>query len=141
MDDMGQRDMTRRMNWDCKKDGCFNVRRRPKFGVFDDCFPRRINFTDVDGLVEIGGHFLMMEWKGDGGSIKKAQHLVFQRFTSNPMNVVIIVHGDAETMSVQAFGYYFRGKYHEAKTATLSDLKKWLRRWATWSDRRLAPNR
>ena len=125
--------MTRAMRWDCDKDGCFNLKRRPKFGVFDDCFPRRINFTDVDGIIEMGGKFLMLEWKGDGGSIQRAQHLLYERFTSGTGNVALVVHGNAEDMSVRAFGYYIAGHYHEAKAATLIDLKKWLIGWATYA--------
>ena len=128
----------RHMGWNCDQGGdgknCFNLKRRPKFGVFDDCFPRRINFTDVDGLVEIGGHFCMMEWKGDGGAVRRAQDLVYQRFTAKSMNVVIVVHGDAETMSVRAFGFYKDGHYHEAQPATLDKLKNWLRNWCKWAD-------
>ena len=62
------------MRWDCDTDGCFNVKRRPKIEMFADCFPRRINFGDVDGLVEIGGRFCLLEWKGQGGALRRGGH-------------------------------------------------------------------
>jgi hypothetical protein len=137
MDNLGERNM-RIMGWNCHLGGrgenCFNLKRRPKFGVFDDCFPRRINFTDVDGILEIGGHFCMMEWKGDGGSVGYGQDLLYKRFTTQSENVVIVVHGNAETMEVKSFGFYKSGIYREARTSSLEDLKGWLRGWCQWAD-------
>lgn len=121
--------------WKCDKDGCFNVKKRLKFAVFKDVFPRNINFTDVDGLVEVGGYFCMLEWKGDGGAVKKAQHRAYVHLTRGvTKNVVFIVYGDAETMAVRAFGYYTGGKYHDAKPRTLKDLRRWLKDWGTWAE-------
>ena len=42
------------MRWDCERDGCFNVLRRPKIEVFADCFPRRINSVCLWGESTIG---------------------------------------------------------------------------------------
>jgi hypothetical protein len=126
------------MGWNCHQGGrgnnCFNLKRRPKFAVFDSVFPRTINFTDVDGLVEIGGHFCLLEWKGDGGAVRRGQDLLYLRFTANTKNVVLVVLGNAENMSVRAFGFYKDGVYHNAKPATLETLKNWLRGWARWAD-------
>jgi hypothetical protein len=43
------------MRWNCEKDGCFNVKCRPKIEQFADCFPGRIAVSDIDGIVEING--------------------------------------------------------------------------------------
>ena len=31
------------LRWDCERQGCFNLKRRPKIEVFADCFPGRIS--------------------------------------------------------------------------------------------------
>lgn len=118
------------MNWNCNRDGCFNEKCRLKFAVFENVFPRRINFTDVDALVEIGGSFCMLEWKGDGGSLKRAQELAYRRFTENNSNAVVVVYGDAETMTVRSFGYFLGGDYHPATVSDLDGLRRWLSVWA-----------
>lgn len=41
---------------DCARHGCFSLKRRPKIELFADCFPGRISFGAVDGIVEIGGN-------------------------------------------------------------------------------------
>src|SRR6185312_11715137 len=91
------------MRWNCAADGCFNVKRRPKIELFTDCFPRRINFGDVDGLVELNGSFCLLEWKGKGGSVRRGQELSYIQFTKIPNNIVFIVDGDAETMNVNRY--------------------------------------
>ena len=64
------------LRWDCEKRGCFNIKRRPKIEVFHKCFPGNINFGDVDGIVEINGRGLMLEWKS-GKPNKKGELVIY----------------------------------------------------------------
>lgn len=66
------------MKWDCEERGCFNRKMRPKLEEFAACLPGRIAFTDVDGIVEIGGRFLMLEWKSRPGRIATGQRIMFE---------------------------------------------------------------
>jgi len=118
------------MRWECGKDGCFNVKRRPKIEVFAECFPRRINFGDVDGLVELNGFFCLLEWKGDGGSIKTGQRISFEAFTRRMGNVVFVVEGDAETMHVDNCAKFWDGKFYPFQPASLPDVVSRIRAWA-----------
>ena len=80
---MASLDKFKPMIWDCNKDGCFNEKMRLDFGVFYDCFPGKISFTDVDGIVEINKVALMLEWKsgkaivypGSGQDIMYRKHI------------------------------------------------------------------
>lgn len=117
----------------CATDGCFNEKYRLKFNAFAGCFPRNINFTDVDALVEIGGRFLMIEWKSPGATVSYAQDRAFKAFTARE-NIVIVVYGDAEMMAVQSFGFYASSEYHKAIPATLEDLRARLKSWAVFAD-------
>jgi hypothetical protein len=69
------------LRWDCEKQGCFNKKCRPKIEIFADCFPRRINFGDVDGLVEINGKGLLLEWKSVLKDIPTGQKIAYQKLT------------------------------------------------------------
>jgi hypothetical protein len=100
------------MRWRCfektdggivERDGCFNVKKRPKLEVFHDCFTHGINFGDVDGLVERRGHFLFVEWKPPGGVVCTAQRRVHEELVKLPRVTVITAFGDAETMTVEFF--------------------------------------
>jgi len=92
--------------WSCERQGCFNVKKRLKLEVFEDLFPGKISMTDMDGLVEIGGQFLMLEWKSPGVQVPMGQRILFSNLP--PCFCVLIVEGDAETMEV----VQYRQVYH-----------------------------
>jgi hypothetical protein len=47
--------------WDCEKKECFNLKRRPKLEIFAACFHGFAAMMDIDGTIEINGHFLFLE--------------------------------------------------------------------------------
>lgn len=124
------------MRWQCDRDGCFNQKRRPKIEAFADCFPRCINFGDVDGLVELNCSFCLLEWKGDGGAVRQGQRLSYVAFTRTPGNVVFVVEGDAESMAVRRYLTFWRGEQCDWVEASLDDVKKRIRAWAHWTQHR-----
>lgn len=122
------------MRWDCEKDGCFNVKRRPKIEVFCGCFPGRINFGDVDGIVEINGVALMLEWKTSiSRDIPTGQRIMYERVTYNEKISVIIVEGNAETMECKRYCLFYGGKKTVWKDACLEDVKKRISEWASYA--------
>ena len=120
------------MRWNCERDGCFNLKRRPKIEVFAECFPRRINFGDIDGMVELSGAFCLLEWKGDGGALRTGQRLSYIQFTRSHGNIVFVVHGNAETMAVDGYYIFWQGQQEPFVAATLTDVKERIRKWAHW---------
>jgi len=126
------------LRWNCEKQGCFNLKRRPKIEVFADCFPGRINFGDVDGVVEVGGNTLFLEWKTAACQLSTGQRLFYQRVTqSGPFSVIIVV-GRADTMSVHATSIFDRGiRYPQDgyEPADLSLIKQRLTAWSRWAVR------
>ena len=117
------------MRWQCSRDGCFNEKRRPKIEVFHDCFTGGVNFGDVDGEVELGGKFLQLEWKGEGGSIKTGQRRKFEAYTRNDGWAVIVIEGDAATMWVTRYCLFWKGSQTPWRDAALDDVKVVIRRW------------
>ena len=121
------------LRWDCERHGCFNLKRRPKIEVFADCFPGRISLGDVDGIVEIGGNALLLEWKSEACALPTGQRLLYQRLTwSGPVAVMIVV-GDAETMTVTATSVFDRGNRYPAEGYEPADLPLIKTRLAAWS--------
>lgn len=93
----------KKMDWDCQKQGCFNKKCRLKFGVFYDCFFDKISMSDIDAAVEINGNFIFLEWKSDGGQLKIAQRIFFERLTRHKGIFVYVVQGNAESMQVDGY--------------------------------------
>lgn len=115
------------LRWKCDERGCFNKKKRPKIEVFHDCFPGRVNFGDVDGIVELNGQFLWLEWKEPGAPLPTAQRIMYER--APPQFTVLIIWGDAETMVVQGCAVYREGKCIKTGPADLDRVRKLITAW------------
>ena len=100
--------------------------------MFADCLPGRISFTDVDGLVEINGNLLFMEWKEHQG-LGTGQRILFERLTRFCPAVVLIVEGDAEDMTVSSISTAWDGIIGPHKQADIEYLRAQIRMWANWA--------
>lgn len=119
------------LRWDCEKRGCFNKKYRPKIEEFADCFPNNIGVSDIDGIVEIEGHFLIQEWKSFIGDIPTGQKIMFERMTRNKNFTVVIIAGDAATMEIFAIKAFRDGKQSDWHSCSLEELKGKMRHWVT----------
>jgi hypothetical protein len=117
------------LRWDCEKQGCFNKLRRPKIEVFADCFPGRINFGDVDGLVELNSKGLLLEWKYGDGCLPIGQRIAHENLTKKGDLTTICVVGNPETMECSRFGFFHQGKWYDYRNASLENVKEFMRRW------------
>ena len=120
------------MQWDCKRQGCFNQKKRPKIELFADCLPGRIAFSDVDAMVEIGGNLLFLEWKSHT-DIPMGQRILFHRLTEFSPASVLIVEGNAETMEVESIRIVKAGEFGEVFPADIEILKNLIQQWSDWA--------
>lgn len=126
------------MRWDCEARGCYNVKHRPKIEVFADCWPGKISMGDVDGIVEIAGNALMLEWKTATTNIPGGQRIMYQRITNGERVSVYCVCGNAETMEVSAYKVFFNGREWPRDTwrmIDLSGLKVKFKSWVQWAQK------
>jgi len=121
------------MRWQCSKKGCFNTKRRPKIEHFSECFPGKISFGDVDGIVEINSKALMLEWKSDTTELSRGQRIMYERLSRTNQVTVIVLCGDAETMNIQYMGWVFGGKYTEPEPSSLNDARDAIVSWVNWA--------
>lgn len=128
------------LRWDCAASGkCFNTYCRPKIEVFADCFPRRIKMGDVDGLVEINGLFLLLEWKRPGQDVPQGQRIAYEHFSRLTRGcVVFCVRGHADTMEVVDYCLFWDGRQWPWLPAGLEDLQARMAGWAAFADGRRA---
>ena len=125
-----------RMRWNCspERDGCYRERGQPDLTVLDECFPGRIAMTDVDGLVEINGRFLFIEWKRRG-DVPAGQRIMFERMTRHPEFTVLVIIGDPATMAVKRYDVFQEGRRRGWRDCDLSLLRRYVKAWATRSSR------
>lgn len=126
------------LRWDCGERGCYNKKHRPKIELFSDCFPGRISFGDVDGIVEIKGNFLLLEWKSEIKDLPAGQRIMYERMTIGRRFTVFVVTGNAETMDVVRMGAYIDGKRWPDsgyRAATLAQVKRQVSLWAAYAEK------
>jgi hypothetical protein len=125
------------MRYDCERQGCFNVKRRPKIEHFAASLPGRIAFSDVDAITEVNGHFLLLEWKGHQGDLPTGQRIMFERMTALASGrfVVLVIVGDPETMVITSSALIYAGRNHGFTPSSLNDVKERIQRWAAWARR------
>lgn len=108
--------------------------KRPKIEIFAECFPGNIQMSDVDGEVEINGHWLRLEWKQDGAKLPFGQEINYKRLTNKTPTVVFVVYGDAETMVIAGFDIYWKGKFLPNCGTSIDELKARMVGWAMWAE-------
>lgn len=120
----------RDLRWNCETGGCFR-QLCPKLGAFDDCFPGRIGMSDIDGVVELGGSFLFLEWKSRAGAIPTGQRIMFQNLTAlSPRITVIVVTGHPRDLIIETVQVFHGGIGGVVEACTLDTLKARIAQWA-----------
>ena len=79
------------------------------YGELIGLIPNNPKFSqsDIDGICERNGHFLIMEWKRPGEQVSKGQKILLKALAANPKFIVIVVIGHTdENMFVQEFYQY-----------------------------------
>ena len=56
--------------------------------------------SNVDGIAERNGHFLIMEWKRDAEKVSEGQKRLLQALASNPRFMVVIIYGNTDDGTV-----------------------------------------
>lgn len=119
------------MRWSCASSGCYNETLRPRIEVFAECFPGRIGMSDIDGVVEIAGRFLFLEWKAQGGSVQTGQRIMFERMTALSHKItVIVVAGHPREMTVETVQVFQGGNASAPEATDIEGLKARVKAWA-----------
>jgi hypothetical protein len=115
----------------CADRGCYYAQ-LPCWDDIIDCFPRRIRPTDVDGLVEINGHFLFLEEKRAGVSPDEGQRRALLGLSRTPgFTVVFFRPGARSELEVLILG---DGDPQGWQPMTRVAFLDWIRGWAEAAD-------
>ena len=117
------------LRWKCDERGCYTAQ-LPNWDEDIKCFPRGIQPTDIDGMVEIHGKFLFIEEKGAGVNMGVGQSLAFRRLSQLP-GVSVILKRPKDTGLELAVVTGDNAKNWE--TVTVDEYHDRLRRWADWA--------
>jgi len=123
-----------------KRPEAFIMSKMPQvYGWLKGAFPRGILPTDIDGEVEISGHFLRMEFKHESamrnGRIPRGQHAALKSLINTGRFTVLLVGtndgGDTTCFEV----WHHNGKITPLKDADKSGVYDFCSRWAEWVEK------
>lgn len=120
-----------------KRPEAFIMSKMPQvYGWLKGAFPRGILPTDIDGEVEILGHFLRMEFKHESalrsGRIPKGQHAALKSLIGTGRFTVLLVGtndgGDATCFEV----WHHNGKITPLIESDKNGVYDFCSRWSEW---------
>lgn len=103
------------------------------WGILDGCFGGRIKPTDIDGMVERNGLFLVLEAKSPGTHIPTGQALTFEAMRRKGDTTIFIVWG--ETDNPGEIQIWTRHKIHDKQKCDLALLRLCCKRWYDFANR------
>ena len=119
------------MRHDCDKNGCWNKLYRPRIEFFAEVLPRNIGMTDIDATVEVGGHFLIMEWKSHDAKLQTGQKIYFERLTALSEKItVVVVSCENHPEDITSCQVIKGGKLHHIEQCDFDGLQRRVKNWA-----------
>ncbi len=106
------------------------------WGFLDGCFGKTgIRVTDIDGMVERNGRFLVIETKSNGANIPIGQQRMFQAMADDGKFTVIVVWGDAnQPTKMRITAHNGTRVVIVEKPANIEDLQDAVKRWFVYAD-------
>lgn len=126
---MRPRPQNTNIRWDCRAEGCYRDA-LPDWTPLNDCFPRAgIRVSDIDGMVEVGGHFLFFEWKPPRVTVPEGQLRALIRLSRLPAVTVVILWGQTTSEPV-SWQIISNGEAAEETPVTFDEWHDFTAAWA-----------
>ena len=107
------------------------------YGDFVGLIPQNPHFcpSDLDGIAERNGYFLIMEWKRPGEKMSEGQKRLLAALASNTRFMVVVVIGNTDNgTNIQEFWQYTQdGKPFKAGVG-FESFKEFYRMWYELAD-------
>lgn len=99
------------------------------WSILDGCFGNtKIKVSDIDGIVESKGKFLVLECKfRPTDPVKTGQEILLKALTATKLFTAIVLWGDKTPEAMQI--YYPNGIITDKRKANLHDLRDIVERW------------
>ena len=91
--------------------------------------------SNVDGIAERNGHFLIMEWKRDAEKVSEGQKRLLQALAFNPRFMVVIIYGNTDDGTVIDSYWLLTPEGKPVKTGIgFESFKQFYKDWYTLAD-------
>ena len=102
------------------------------YGDFKGLIPDNPAFlpSNVDGIAERNGHFLIMEWKRSKEKVSNGQKIMLQALASKPDFMVVIIYGNTDNETIIDSYWLLTPEGKPVKTGVGFDsFKQFYRQW------------
>jgi hypothetical protein len=104
------------------------------WGFLDNCFGQtKIKVTDIDGIVERNGHFLVIEGKDEGVPIPYGQKRMFEVMHKTNLFTIIQVWGPANNPT--HYKLMIPGIEYKKVPCELKDIQRVVNQWFEFANR------
>lgn len=98
------------------------------WSILGGCFGGRIRPSDIDGIVERNGRFLVLEAKPRGYTFNGGQAILFKRLAQQPNFTVLVLYGEvSQPTAMQVWG-------EKQQPCNLGDVRAFCQGWFEWAD-------
>ena len=107
------------------------------YGFLQGVIPESPNFmpSNVDGILERNGQFLILEWKRPGEKVSEGQRIMLQALASKPSFMVVIIYGNTDNETVIDSYWLLTPEGKPVKTGIgFESFKQFYRDWYTLAD-------
>lgn len=123
-----------------KQPEAFLIAKMPQvYSWLKGAFPRGILPTDIDGEVEINGHFLRIEFKHESairnGRVPKGQHKALKALISTGKFTVLLVGTSDKGIPSCFETWYPNGKVESLKDCGPDDIWNLCNRWSAYAEK------
>lgn len=107
------------------------------YGDFKGLIPTNPNLvpSNVDGILERNGQFLILEWKKPGEKVSEGQKRLLQAFAAKPSFMVVIIYGNTDNGTIidSFWQLTSEGKPFKAGVG-FGSFKEWYISWYMFAD-------
>lgn len=106
------------------------------WSCLDSCFGNsRIRVSDLDGIVERNGRFLVIEAKSSGAPVTTGQRRMFDAMASSGLFTVIVLWGDANKPERMRVTTRHDGRVVSVeRQAGIEDVRQMVTRWYRYAN-------
>ena len=107
------------------------------YGDFKGLIESNPNFipSNVDGIAERNGYFLILEWKRPGEKMSEGQKRLLQALAANPKFMVVVIIGDTDNgTNIQEFWQYTTDGKPFKSGVGFGSFKEWYIAWYMFAD-------
>ena len=107
------------------------------YGDFKGLIPTNPHLvpSNVDGILERNGQFLILEWKRPSEKVSEGQRIMLQALASKPSFMVVIIYGNTDNETVIDSYWILTPEGKPVKTGIgFESFKQFYRDWYTLAD-------